>query len=56
MVCFDPATKYFCFRHLWVLLPGLTLQLWNAKALEAIRNELGRFIKVDEPSLMAPDK
>jgi hypothetical protein len=41
-VCFDPATDYFQFRHLWVLLPGFPLQLWNAKALEAIGNELGR--------------
>jgi hypothetical protein len=55
-VCFDPTTEYFCLCHLWVLLPGLPLQLWNAKALEAIGNELGRFIKVDELSLSTPDK
>jgi hypothetical protein len=55
-VCFDPVTEYFQFLHLWVLLPGLPLQLWNAKALEAIGNELGRFIKVDEATIKAPDK
>jgi hypothetical protein len=55
-VRFDPISEYFSFRHLWVLLPGLTLQLWNAKALEAIGNELGRFIKVDEIYLQSPDK
>jgi len=38
------------------LLPGLPLQLWNTKSLEAIGNELGRFIKVDELSLKALDK
>jgi hypothetical protein len=28
-VTFDPTTEYFQFLHLWVLLPGLPLQLWN---------------------------
>lgn len=55
-VCFDPANDYFQYHHLWVLLPGLTLQLWNVKALETIGNELGWFIKVDEHSLKALDK
>jgi hypothetical protein len=39
-----------------VLFPGLPLQLWNDKALESIGNELGRFIKVDEAAIKAPDK
>jgi hypothetical protein len=55
-VRFDPSTEYFSYRHLWVLLPGLPLQLWNVKALEAIGNELGRFIKVDEIALQSQDK
>ena len=55
-VSFDPASDYFQFLHLWVLLPGLPLQLWNAEAPEAIGNELGRFIKVDEHSLKDPGK
>jgi hypothetical protein len=50
-VRFDPTTEYFSFRHLWILLPGLPLQLWNVKALEVIGNELGRFTKVDELAL-----
>jgi hypothetical protein len=45
---FDPATEYFSFRHLWVLLPGLPLHLWNLRALEAIGNVLGHYIKLDE--------
>jgi hypothetical protein len=32
------------------------MHFWNAKALEAIGNVLGRFIKVDEQSLNAPDR
>jgi hypothetical protein len=27
--CVDPATEYFSFCHVWVLLAGLSLQLWN---------------------------
>jgi hypothetical protein len=46
-VTFDPATEYFCLRHLWVLLSGLPLQYWTEKALAAIGNELGRFICLD---------
>jgi hypothetical protein len=38
---FDPSTEYFSFRHLWVLLLGLPLQLWNTRALEAIGNVMG---------------
>jgi hypothetical protein len=55
-VSFDPTTDYFCFCHLWVLLPGFPLQLWNEKALEAIGNKLGRYISLDEYSLRAPDR
>jgi hypothetical protein len=39
-----------------VLLPGLPLQLWNKRALEALGNDLGRFIAVDEQALKSPDK
>jgi hypothetical protein len=41
---FNPATEFFSFRHTWVLLPGLPLQLWNPKALEMIGASLGRFL------------
>jgi hypothetical protein len=49
-ISFDPAQDYFQFRHLWVLLPGLPLNLWNKKALTTIGNALGRFICVDDTS------
>jgi len=38
---FNPDTDYFTHRHLWVLLPGLPLHLWNEGALRAIGNSLG---------------
>jgi hypothetical protein len=47
-VNFDPAREYFHLQHMWVLLHGLPLQLWNKRALEVIGNELGRFISVDD--------
>jgi hypothetical protein len=55
-VSFDPTTDYFQFRHFWVLLPGLPLQLWNARALATIGNELGHYIMVDEEALKGTDK
>jgi hypothetical protein len=55
-VHFNPNTKYFSFLHIWVLLPGLLLQLWNSRALEEIGNVLVCFIKVDEYALRSTDK
>jgi len=44
---FNPSSEYFSFRHVWVLLPSLPLQLWNLKAMEAVGNSLGRFLKIE---------
>jgi hypothetical protein len=52
-VAFDPTSDYFPQRHLWVLLPGLPIQLWNEGALKAIGDSLGTFITVDHQSLRA---
>jgi hypothetical protein len=49
-VDFDPLTKHFQFRHLWVLLPGLPIHLWNAGALRAIGDSLGKFISLTSSS------
>jgi hypothetical protein len=53
-IAFNPDKDYFQFRHLWVLLPGLPLYLWNAGALRAIGDSLGKFIALDSKSLTAP--
>jgi hypothetical protein len=50
-VAFNPETKYFSLRHMWVLLPGLPLYLWNEGALAAIGNSLGKFIMIDKGNL-----
>jgi hypothetical protein len=55
-VCFDPITNTSSFVIFGCYYPGLPLQLWNAKALQAIGNELGFFIKVDEAAIKVPDK
>jgi hypothetical protein len=55
-VSFDPSQDYFLHRHLWVLLPGLPLYLWNEKSLMAIGNSLGRFISLDSKILTGPDE
>jgi hypothetical protein len=52
-VAFDPVSEYFSLRHLWVLLPGLPLHLWNEGALQAIGNSLGKFIMLDRATLSA---
>jgi len=48
--------KYFIHFHVWVLLLGLPLNLWNKNALMEIENLLDFFIKVDERGLHAPNK
>jgi hypothetical protein len=32
---FNPTTDYFSHRHIWVLLPGLPLNLWNKTSAES---------------------
>jgi hypothetical protein len=55
-LAFNPATEYFQYRHLWILLPGLPLQFWNKAALEAIGNSLGTFLSVDNSTLSATSR
>jgi hypothetical protein len=43
-------------RHLWVLLPGLPLHLWNAAPMEAIGNSLGSFVSLDDSVMSAPSR
>jgi hypothetical protein len=53
-LAFSPDTDYFQLRHIWVLLPGLPLHLWNAGALRAIGDSLGRYIALDHRLLLVP--
>jgi hypothetical protein len=43
---FNPEIEYFSVRHIWVLLPGLPMYLWNEGALTSIGNSQGNFIIV----------
>jgi hypothetical protein len=53
-VSFDPTTEHFQYRHLWVLLPGLPVHLWNEGALWAIGDTLGKFISLESKLLTDP--
>jgi hypothetical protein len=53
---FNPSFEYFSFRHIWVLLLSFPLQLWNMKAMEAVGNSLGRFLKIEECDLLSSNK
>jgi hypothetical protein len=55
-VAFDPSTEHFQFRHLWVLLSGLPIHLWNEGALWAIGDSLGKFIALDSQTLVTPTR
>jgi hypothetical protein len=55
-VGFDPVSKYFQYRHIWVLLPGLSIQFWNEGAFAAIGNELGHFLFVEDSVLKGADR
>jgi hypothetical protein len=50
-LAFNPDTDYFLLRHLWVILPGLPLHLWNEEAIRAIGDSLGKFVALDSKSL-----
>jgi hypothetical protein len=53
---FNPDTESFQMCHLWVLLPGLPLHLWNAVAMEAIGKSLGSFVSLDDSVMSAPSR
>jgi hypothetical protein len=55
-LAFNPDTDFFQLRHLWVLLPGLPLHLWNEDAIRAIGDSLGKFIALDSQSLAGPSR
>jgi hypothetical protein len=55
-IAVNPETEHFQHRHLWVLLPGLPLHLWNEGAFKAIGNALGQFISLDSSSFTSPSR
>jgi len=55
-VGFKPLSEYFKYRHIWVLLPSLLIQLWSEGSFAAIGNELGRFIFVEDSVLKGVDR
>jgi hypothetical protein len=55
-LAFNPDIESFQMCHLWVLLPGLPLHLWNTSAREAICNSLGSFVSLDDSVMSTPSR
>lgn len=53
---FNLVNRVVSKRHLWVLLPGLPLQLWSEEILELIANQLGKFMSVEKVSMCGEDR
>ena len=53
---FDLDTECILMKNIWILLPNFPLALWNRRAFEAVGNTLGKFLFVDEETLMGCDK
>jgi hypothetical protein len=45
---FDPHHEPMNIQHIWVLLPGIPLELWNEVVLRLIGGNIGHFIAVEE--------
>ena len=43
-------------RHLWLLFPGLPIQLWSEDILTRLANHPGKFIDVDKEVSRLGDK
>ena len=50
-LAFDPMIEHFQLHHMWVLLLGLPMNMWNEGSLRAIGDALGRFITLDYMTL-----
>lgn len=52
----DPSIGPLIVQHLWALLLGWPMELWNVRLPEAFGNQLGKLVLVDEKSLLFVDK
>lgn len=43
-------------RNMWVMLPGFPLELWSKEVFTNIANSLGRFVFLQEASLIEVEK
>ena len=54
-VDFDPQITKLSKRHLCVVLPGFPLFYWNIKWFCVVKNEVGKFIHIEESHLMGSE-
>ena len=52
----DPKTKNIHFKHIWVLLLGIPLEMWNREAFAVIGNYLSLFLHVVNDVILGMDK
>jgi hypothetical protein len=46
-VDFDPLKESTTVMKVWAILPRLPLTFWSREALEAIKNKIGSFVKLE---------
>jgi len=53
---FEPVMEKVLLHHIWVLLPGFPLAMWNRDAFEAVGNHFGCFQHISDDTLKCIDK
>ena len=51
-----PVTEPIRKRHLWLLMPGFPIQWWKREIIVMIANTVGRFLFLDDKTLVTGDK
>jgi len=53
---FDSEKEPFYQRHLWLMLPGLPIQLWTKEILQKVAKMIGKYIFLDDGMFFVRDK
>lgn len=55
-VNFDPLKESQGIRHLWMLIPGLPIELWSEELIMGLANAVGKFIRFDKHNRCGMDR
>lgn len=53
---FDPLKENQTLRHIWMLIPGLPIELWTEDVIKGIADSVGRFVRFDKQNLFGMDR
>lgn len=53
---FDPGKECQTLRRLWMIIPGLPIEIWTEEVVKGIANSVGRFIRFDKQNLFGMDR